>query len=110
MRTTCGNFTPLLIGDLVDIYLWKLYAWVEHFPLVSEISCKQSKKAELYSKHQHGLGVLLGSNRFINRHNPTNIVYIAEYDNVVFQTVFFAYLGVKFIDIDFVIKSVAQFY
>lgn len=109
MRTTCCHFTPLLVRDMADIDLGKLDTWVEHFPLVSEISGKESEKAKLYSEHEDGLGVLLRSNRLIDGHNPTDIVYITKNDNIVLQAVFFAYLSVEFIDIDFVIESVTQF-
>ena len=108
-RTGCHS-SPFLVGDIADADLRKLYARVEHLPLLSEISGEQPEEAELNGEHDHCLRVLLRAYELINGHDSSDIIDIAKDNNVVLQAFLLRYFGIELIHVNFVIEPMAQLY
>lgn len=110
MRRTSGHPPSFLVGDIADAYLWKLNTRVEHLPLLPEIRGKQPEETQLDGKHDHCLCVLLRADELINRHDSSNIIYIAEDNHIVFQAFLLRYFSVELIHVYLVIEPMAQLY
>lgn len=92
MRTYSTNFSFLLIRDIAYINFRKLNTRVKHFPIITKVSGKQSKKSKLHCHHNNSFRIPLRSNKLINTHDSSNIINIAEDDDIVFKAIFFSNL------------------
>lgn len=103
-----GHSSPLLIGDVADTYLRKLYSRVKHLPIFSEICGKQSEETQLQGIHDHCLCIFLRPDKFVNAHHPANVIDIAKDDDIVLETILLSNFRVQLIDIDLVVQPMAQ--
>lgn len=78
-----SNCSFLSIGNIFNRYSWQFLPTMKHIPFLSKISDHNSRISKLTSEHDNSLQFLL-SDSLINRDNPTKIIYITKYYNIIF--------------------------
>lgn len=95
----CSFFS---IGNIFNRYSWQFLPTMKHIPFLSKISNHNPRISKLTSKHDNSLQFLL-SDSLINRNNPTKIIYITKYNNIIFGASLLIDFRINFIYVDFII-------
>jgi len=103
MGNYCSNSTSLFVSYVRYSYFRKFYPRVKHFPLLSEVCHKKAEKSHLNSHHNYSFWILLGTNSFIDAHDSSDIVDVAEDNYIIFQAILLTDLCIELINIYFII-------
>ena len=94
MGMGCRYPASLFVTYMPDVNFRELYSRVKHLPLLPKVSDKKAKEAKLDGIHNNSFWIFLSPYEFVNADDSSNIIDVAEDNNIVFETVLFSDLCV----------------